>query len=104
MEGQHCPFIRKNCNKHECVLYVHLLGMNPQTGQPTEEWKCSLAFLPILMVENSNMIRQGTASTDKVATQLQKSRAEFIGALSEEGQKRLVQSAPKLLGDINGDP
>lgn len=63
-----CPFIGKKCSAHDCAFYTHLVGMNPQTGQPTDEWKCAIAWLPVMLVENANMTRQATASTDKVAT------------------------------------
>lgn len=42
------------------------------------------------------MIRQTAASTDKVANQVQKSRAEFIGALTQDAQKRLLDADPQV--------
>lgn len=64
-----CPLIGKKCLTHQCEWYTHLVGMNPQTGQPTDEWKCSMSWLPVMLVENANMTRQATASVDKVANE-----------------------------------
>jgi len=73
-----------------------LLGKNPQGDGVIDKFGCAIEFLPILLVENAQMIRQTAASTDKVVNQVQKSRAEFIGALSEDAQKRLVNADPKI--------
>lgn len=97
-----CPFLKKKCIQHKCALYSHLLGMNPQTGQPSDHWGCSLALLPLLLVENTNMIRQDTASVDKTANQVNKLRAEIIGAMSDEARARLEMSKPELLSN-NGN-
>lgn len=92
-----CPLIQKTCLTHGCEFYIHLTGTNPQTGQPTDEWGCTVRWLPILLVENAAQIRQTAASVDKVATQVNHSRAEFIGALPEEARGRLVAAQVTLL-------
>lgn len=96
------PDKKQDCIKHECEFYSHLIGMNPQTGQPTDQFGCAVSFIPILLIENANMIRQSAASTDKVANQINSQRAEFLGTLSDEARNRLLQSAPKLLTSNNG--
>lgn len=92
-----CPLLKKPCIEHQCEWFIHLVGMNPQTGQPTDEWGCSIKWLPVLLVENSQQQRQTAASVDKVANQVQRSRAEFIGALPEEAKERLVTSKVEAL-------
>ena len=39
-----------------CVVHENQ-GNNPNTGEPTEEWGCSMAWLPILMIENAQQSR-----------------------------------------------
>jgi hypothetical protein len=51
----------------QCRMWTHVLGMDPQTGQNIDLWDCSVAWMPVLMVENSNQVRQATASIDKTA-------------------------------------
>lgn len=72
-----CPLINKKCSGHECEFYTHLVGMNPQTGQPTDEWKCAITWIPLMLVENSNMIRHTSASVDKVANEVTKGNESF---------------------------
>lgn len=104
MDGEFCPFIQKKCVKHKCAMFTHLVGMNPQTSQPTDEWGCSLAILPILLVENSNMTRHASASMDKVANEVKSHHASFVGALSEETRQRLINARLKMGGNGgNGD-
>lgn len=92
-----CPLLKKPCIEHQCEWFVHLVGMNPQTGQPTDEWGCSIKWLPVLLVENSQQQRQTAASVDKVANQVQRSRSEFLGALPEEARGRLISAKVELL-------
>jgi hypothetical protein len=91
-----CPFIGKKCVESKCQFWTHLFGKNPQSEGTLDKFGCAIEFLPILLVENAQMIRQTAASTDKVATQVQKSRAEFIGALSQDAQKRLLDADPQV--------
>jgi hypothetical protein len=91
-----CPFIGKKCIESKCQFWTHLQGKNPQSEGTFDKFGCAIEFLPILLVENAQMIRQTAASTDKVATQVQKSRAEFIGALSQDAQKRLLDADPQV--------
>lgn len=66
-DGEFCPLVKGECVRHECAWYTKLVGMDPQTGQPIEDWKCAITYLPILLVENSNQQRQTCATVDKVA-------------------------------------
>lgn len=91
-----CPFIGKKCVEIKCKFWTHLQGKNPQGEGVIDKFGCAIEFLPILLVENAQMIRQTAASTDKVANQVQKSRAEFIGALTQDAQKRLLDADPQI--------
>lgn len=91
-----CPFIGKKCVESKCRFWTHLQGKNPQGEGVIDKFGCAIEFLPILLVENAQMIRQTAASTDKVANQVQKSRAEFIGALTHDAQKRLLDADPQV--------
>lgn len=99
-----CPLIKAPCLEHGCEFWEHLVGMNPQTGQPMDEWKCAIKWLPVLLVENSNQQRQTAASVDKCANQIHRQRVEFIAALPEEAKVRIVQDQVRLVeGPSNGN-
>lgn len=86
----------------KCVEWVNLIGTHPQTGQPLDNFMCARVAVPFLLVENSNQQRQTAASVDKVANQVHRQRAEFIGALPDEARNRLMLTAPQIQEDTNG--
>lgn len=51
------------------MLFVQLQGKNPQTGLDVNEFSCALAWLPLLLIENSQQQRHTCASVDKLATE-----------------------------------
>ena len=59
-----CPLLNKKCIKHQCIWYNMLQGKNPQTGMDVQEWGCSIAWIPLLLVENSKHIIGTTAATE----------------------------------------
>lgn len=61
-----CPLHKATMDTvcHKCPLWVHIRGMNPNTGQEDDHWNCSLAWLPTLLIENSQQSRQTAASVD----------------------------------------
>lgn len=65
-----CPLMKGPCLEHGCHFYVHLTGLNPQTGLAQDEWNCAIAWLPMLLIENANETRKNSASVDKVANEI----------------------------------
>lgn len=59
----------KSCREcvveHNCQKWTQVLGTNPQTGEDVQRWGCADSFLPLIMIENSQMQRQtGAAIND----------------------------------------
>jgi hypothetical protein len=85
-----CPLWRKPMKQvcHTCEWWVHLRGKPPQGDEVIDQWGCAIAWLPCLMVENSQQQRNTAASVDKVATELNQAsneatalRAELVGSI-----------------------
>jgi hypothetical protein len=53
---------------HTCSWWTHIRGKHPQGEEIIDQWACAIAWMPMLMVENSQMQRQTGASVDKVAS------------------------------------
>ena len=49
---------------HRCAWYTKLAGTNPNTGEQTDEAACSMAWLPMLMIENSMQQRSTSAAVE----------------------------------------
>ena len=106
----YCPLMRGVCingfvkgmpesetgERTTCAFFIQLAGKDPQTEETINDPGCSIHFLPIIHLEGNQFIRQATASTDKVASEVQKHHATFIGALSPEAQSRLLDADPRI--------
>ncbi len=63
--GKVCPFNGKDTSKvcHKCPMWIQVRGTNPQGGE-VDHWNCSLAWMPMLMIENSQQQRQTAAAVE----------------------------------------
>tara|TARA_R110002020_G_scaffold221527_2_gene429604 strand:+ start:1786 stop:2256 length:471 start_codon:yes stop_codon:yes gene_type:complete len=91
-DGQ-CPLIKKKCMKHRCIWYNMLQGNNPQTGSPVQEWGCSIAWLPLLLVENNGKQIQTTAAVESFRNEMVKANMVTLAMVD---QKNKEQQNPKL--------
>lgn len=70
-----CPWIstpkeKVSCLKHSCTQYIQIMGADPQTGEQLNKWGCSAAFLPMLLIENSQMGRQTGAAVESFRNEM----------------------------------
>ncbi|WP_442498794.1 hypothetical protein [Methylobacter sp. sgz302048] len=62
--GHTCEEVKDN-KIHRCAWYTALGGTNPQTGELIkEEWNCSLAWMPIMLVETAKTNLGQTAAIE----------------------------------------
>ena len=101
-----CPLWQKPMKQvcHTCEWWVQLRGKHPQGEEVIDHWGCAVAWLPVLMIENSQQQRHTAASVDKVANVMQTAgdeatalRAELVGrvirtALSAPAREQLNES------------
>ena len=60
-------------------------GTDPQSGKEVDEWGCSMAWLPVMMIENSRQQHQTGAAVESF-------RNEMVKA-NEVGQRVLLAAA-----------
>jgi hypothetical protein len=81
-----CPLDNFNpCRQLECAWFMKVVGVNPNTGKEIEEWGCSMAWLPIMMIENSQQQRSTGAAVESFRNEMVKS--------NEVGQRVLLAAA-----------
>jgi len=83
--GKFCPLIKKDCIELQCSWFTQIRGMNPNTGKEVDEWGCAIAWMPILMIENSQQQRSTGAAVESFRNEMVKS--------NEVGQKVLLAAA-----------
>lgn len=74
-----CP-LGHSCDK--CLWHTKLRGQNPQTGQEMDSEGCAIAFLPILLIENSQQQRQTSMAVESTRNELVKSLSGAAGAIA----------------------
>lgn len=84
--------------KRLCHWYIHVLGMDPQTGQELDKWLCAIAAGPLLQIENSNMLRGVQESVESL-----RNEGLSSGAMVATGLQRISEAVQqrRLLGDID---
>lgn len=69
-----CPLDGFNpCKQLECAWFMKIVGKNPNTGADIDEWGCSMAWIPILLIENSQQQRQTGAAVESFRNEMVKS-------------------------------
>lgn len=72
--GCHRTGFAKSCREcvieHNCPLWMQVMGTNPNTGEPMNHFGCADAFLPALMIENSQMQRQTGAAVESFRNEM----------------------------------
>lgn len=69
------------CKELDCAWFTQLRGTNPNTGKEVDEWGCAVAWLPMLMVENSQQQRQTGAAVESFRNEMVKSNEVTAGIL-----------------------
>lgn len=62
--GNFCPLLKKECVQMQCNWFIQVRGVDSNTGKEVDEWGCSIAWLPHLLIENANQTRQAGAATE----------------------------------------
>jgi len=73
------------CKELECAWFIQVRGTNPNTGKEVDEWACSMAWLPVLLIENSQQQRQTGAAVESFRNEMVKN--------NEVGQQVLLAAA-----------
>ena len=74
--GSFCPLIKDDCLQLKCSWFTQLRGKNPNTGQDIDEWGCAIAWMPVLMVDNSQQQRQTGAAIESFRNEMVRSNEE----------------------------
>jgi hypothetical protein len=65
-KGSICPLHRVDMSKvcHRCPWWTRVVGKNPQSEEMIDRWQCAIAWLPILLIENSQQQHQTKAAVE----------------------------------------
>jgi hypothetical protein len=65
-KGTKCPLHKKDMSLvcHTCAWWTRVVGKHPQSQEMVDEWRCAIAWLPMLLIENAQTSRHTTAAVE----------------------------------------
>ena len=82
--GTFCPLLKKDCVGLVCAWFTRVQGIDTNTGNQIDEYQCAIAWMPMLLIENSGQQRQTGAAVESFRNEMVKS--------NETSQKVLLAS------------
>jgi|TARA_R100000030_G_scaffold33785_1_gene25203 hypothetical protein len=78
-----------------------LQGKHPQTGADVQEWGCSIAWIPLLLVENSQQIMGNKAATESFRNEMVKGQNVMNNILAASPKTRTeIKNITSIFGKI----
>lgn len=78
--GSKCEEIKDGAI-HRCSWYVTMVGKNPQTDEDVNTKDCAIAWMPILLIENSKQQRATAAAVESLRNESVQSANNLVGTL-----------------------
>ena len=88
-QGDLCPLIGESCRQLECTWYTKVSGVNPQTGEPVEEYGCAVAWIPFLQMDNTMKVNQAGAAIESLRNETVEKISPIVQL--EQPQQKLIK-------------
>ena len=90
-EGSICPLHQKDTSEvcHKCPWWCRVVGKNPQSEEMIDDWRCAVALLPMLLVENAQQQRGTTAAMETFRNGMINGVIDAVGEAARGAQRRL---------------
>lgn len=82
----------KPCRQLDCGWFTQIRGTNPNTGEVVDNWGCSVAWLPVLLVENASQSRQTGAAVESFRNEMVRANQASLELLTGEVNARINNS------------
>lgn len=89
--GSKCEEVKDN-KVHRCRWYINIKGKHPQKDEIIDQWDCSMAWMPIVMVENAQTNRGQTQAIESFRNEMIRNQKEFnLTLLTEVDRRRKLE-------------
>ena len=90
-EGTICPLHKVDTSTvcHKCPWWTRVIGKNPQSEEMIDDWRCAIALLPMLLIENAQMSRQAGAATESFRNDVMNG---VVKAIAMSDARRITQA------------
>lgn len=76
-----CPLNNfEPCKKLDCAWFIQIRGQDPQTGESVDDWGCSMAWMPKLLIENAMHTRHTGAAVESFRNEMVKDNQALLKA------------------------
>lgn len=89
--GPVCPLHKQDVSEvcHKCPWWNRVMGKNPQNEEIFDDWRCAIALLPMLLIENAQQTRQAGAATESFRNELVAGVVEAVQVAAENAGRML---------------
>ena len=87
----------KKCKQLECSWFIKVMGTDPNSGKEVEEYACAVAWLPTLLIENSQQQRMTGGAVESFRNEMVKSNYTSQEVL--KASLGLQSDTLKVIGD-----
>jgi hypothetical protein len=89
-----CPLHNfEPCKQTECAWFIQVRGTNPNTGSEVDEWACAIAWMPMLMIENSQQQRSTGAAVESFRNEMVKANETNTQVLISATKQNIIEGA-----------
>jgi len=96
-----CPLFKEKQEDvcHKCAFYTYIRGTNPNDGKEVDHWGCTIEFLPVLLIENSQQSRQTGAAVESFRNEMVKANEAQLHTMiqlahtAQEPEQKVVNNA-----------
>jgi hypothetical protein len=74
-----------------CRFWVTVQGMNPQTGETMNHKDCAMAWMPVLMIENSKVNRETGSAVESFRNEMVRNNELNTQVLIATTTKNLIE-------------
>lgn len=67
----------------KCRFWIHVQGKNPQTGETVSNGDCAIAWMPVLLIENSKVNRETGAALESMRNESVTTGQQITSALMQ---------------------
>lgn len=93
-QGTYCPLLKKDCIGLKCAWFTRVQGFDKNTGKEVDEYQCAIAWMPMLMVENSGTQRETGAAVESFRNEMVRAN-ETTAKLLEDKKQYLIKDDNK---------
>ena len=80
-----CPLNNfEPCKKFDCAWFMQIRGTDPQSGEEIDDWGCSMAWMPKLLIENAMHTRHTGSAIESFRNEMVKGNNELLELVKEE--------------------